>query len=348
MEQYNLRSRKWSRPAFICAQVTSCFLLCLVTASCSPKNASTSLAVTTEKHSLETWIRTGEALRQQGEKDVSNNAVSKYEGAALAFRNALKLDPLSEEAAYGLASVFMRLGRTEDAVSAIIPLLGATAENAKLYARLGYAARYAGYLDESIFLYKKSAELNPSSSNQISSQEQIAKAFIYAGNYGKALEFFPKIRVLYEREGKPVREKTAFYEGLTHLYLSDKVQARALLDEAVHEGDGTLWAQFALGYRLLMDENILELKPLSEKIELGNVSDGERRYRLVHFFTALGDHEKALSHLGGAIDAGNFNFLYISNDPLLDPLRAEPDFERILHRAKTRHDAIEPLIQKTL
>ena len=133
-------------------------------------------------------------------------------------------------------------------------------------------------------------------------------------------------------------EKTVFYEGLAYLYLGDKVQAHARFRESMGLSPGTLWAQFAEAYDHLAAGDQKALGALATGLESENVSDGERRYRLVHFFATLGDKDRAMMHFDAAVEAGNFNYPYFAHDRLLDPLRGEDRFTTILNEAKKRHE----------
>ncbi len=64
--------------------------------------------------------------------------------------------------------------------------------------------------------------------------------------------------------------------------------------------------------------------------------DGERRYRLAHFYALAGRGAEALHNLRKAIAGGFFNYPYISRDPLLANIRDTEEFKRLLRQAKKR------------
>lgn len=290
--------------------------------------------------SAEFWIRHGEALRQYGEQGLPN-AARRYAQAASAFREALVLDPSNVDAAQQLASVLMRTGETEIAAAVVRQALRQNPSDAVLYGRRGYVLRYAGYLEQSIAAYGQSAALDSSFENVIRAHDQTAKALIYQGQYNEALSIYVDMRAMHQQRGTALRGKTAFYEGLAHLYLGNESRARAYFAEAQQKSQATLWGMFAEAYDLLVAGDREALAALASRLETENVADGERRYRLVHFYASLGEIEKAVMHFEAAVAAGNFNYPYFAGDPLLASLRADSRFQSVLMQAKRRHDRFQ-------
>jgi hypothetical protein len=57
----------------------------------------------------------------------------------------------------------------------------------------------------------------------------------------------------------------------------------------------------------------------------------------------LGEKASALRVLRRSIESGFFSYPYIAADPLLESVRDEPEFARLLTMAKERHEAFKRL-----
>lgn len=286
-----------------------------------------------------TWLQQGEKLRREGE---AGGGAASYRLAEDAFRRALALEPGSAAAAQGLAAVLMRLGKTPEALAVVAGALQASPNDAALRARLGYAARYAGYAEASIQAYRHAARLDSSTKNAIRTREQIAKAHIYQGRYSQSLDLYEEILELSAGQRTAVRGKTVFYAGLAFLYKGEAARAGTYFEQAAAREGDSLWGQFAVAYKYLAVKNIDALKAAASalSVDTARIADGERRYRMVHLYTAAGDYDAALGHFAAAVGAGNFNYPYFASDALINPLRDFPRFQRILADAEKRHKSI--------
>ena len=52
----------------------------------------------------------------------------------------------------------------------------------------------------------------------------------------------------------------------------------------------------------------------------------------------LGDSASALRLFGRSIDGGFFCYPYFESDPLLESIRRQPEYRRLLERARLRHE----------
>jgi hypothetical protein len=55
----------------------------------------------------------------------------------------------------------------------------------------------------------------------------------------------------------------------------------------------------------------------------------------------LEDYDSSLKMFGKAVDLGYFPYSTFQIDPLLDPLLDDPEFQRIMLRAKSKHEAFK-------
>src|SRR5262249_486270 len=68
------------------------------------------------------------------------------------------------------------------------------------------------------------------------------------------------------------------------------------------------------------------------------VADAEGIYKIAQAFAALNDRQTALRLLRRAVEGGFFCYPYFTNDPLLNNLRGEAEFARLMELARRRHE----------
>jgi hypothetical protein len=69
------------------------------------------------------------------------------------------------------------------------------------------------------------------------------------------------------------------------------------------------------------------------------VGDPEALYKVAQAYVVLDDGASALRVLRKSIEGGFFPHPYLASDPLLDGVRKEPEFARLLAMARERHEA---------
>ena len=283
------------------------------------------------------WAQLGNAqlkFAESGPEDAERH----FAAAETSLLKSLSLRPKLPFAIHALASVHMRVGRTEEASALLRDAVSHRPASAALVAKLAYTYRYAGLLERSIDEYRLAKILDDSLTNAISVDSQIAKAQIYLGHYESALKTYFGIRELLSQSGKSPDEKMLFYEGLAHFYSSNENKAVQLFDAAIRVHADSVWSQFALAYKQAALGHYGELIETAKQLESGNVKDGERRYRLAHFYALAGDVDSAIDHLAAALAAGNFDFPYSSSDPLLESIRHSSRYKDVMYQMKQRHE----------
>ena len=264
-----------------------------------------------------------------------------YESAERTLHSALRLNGELPLGLKFLSSLYTKTGKSEESVELLQNALNVNPNIPAFYSGLGYNFRYAGLMDESIKLYELSQRLDSSFQNLVSAQSQITKSFIYQKKYKTALASHEKMMHYLRQNQKPADEKKLFYGGVIYLYSKKIGRAVALFDSAFDVDKSSIWSTFGQAYKeasLGNDERVLNI---AERLEERNIVDGERRYRLVHFYALIGKKEDALRNLKKSIESGFFNFPYISNDPFLDNIRGTKEFENLLAQAKRRHQAFK-------
>lgn len=264
-----------------------------------------------------------------------------YGLAERTLRRAFRMNGELPQAFSYLSSLYAKTGKSEESVELLQNALNIYPNIPSFYSGLGYIFRYAGLMDESIKLYKLSQRLDSSFQNLVSAQSQITKSFIYQKKYKTALASHEKMMHYLRQNQKPADEKKLFYGGVIYFYSKKRERAIALFDSAFNVDKSSIWSTFGQAYKeasLGNDERVLNI---AERLEERNIVDGERRYRLVHFYALIGKKEDALRNLKKSIESGFFNFPYISNDPFLDNIRGTKEFKNLLAQAKRRHQAFK-------
>jgi hypothetical protein len=80
---------------------------------------------------------------------------------------------------------------------------------------------------------------------------------------------------------------------------------------------------------------------VENKIEERGVREPEATYKIAQAYAMLGDKPSALRMLRYSIENGFFSYPYLATDPLLDSLRTESEFRRLMDVALQRHQAFK-------
>lgn len=83
------------------------------------------------------------------------------------------------------------------------------------------------------------------------------------------------------------------------------------------------------------------LQVVESRIRERGVGDPEATYKIAQAYAVLGDKVAALRTLRSSVEGGFFSYPYISRDPLLDPLRKEPEFKEILGLSQRRYETFK-------
>ena len=263
-----------------------------------------------------------------------------YEKATHALAHAFDLDPGYPPARVKLASLFAKLGRSEEAIELLTSGLATHPDYPAFHETLGYVLRYSGLMEESMASYRRGQKLDASLDNLISTQDQITKSLIYLGDYDAALGSHERMMSFLEELGRAPNEKQWFYEGVIHLYLGDQASAVRAFRAGARVEPESVWTTFGRAYEAMALEDGARVEAVLEELERRDVVDGERHYRLVHFATFTGHPDRALDHLRTAAEGGFFNAPYLERDPWLAKLRPSPRFRNLLGAARARHDAV--------
>jgi TolB-like protein/Flp pilus assembly protein TadD len=239
----------------------------------------------------------------------------------------LKALSLNEElisALGNLSKLYTETGRIEEAVELTRQMLEINPNNADAHYSLGYIYRYAGILNESVMEMEEAVHLDPRNPKFRS----IIVTYMFAGEYEKALDAF-----------KNYKESTFTlgFHGVTLFRQGEKKRAIEYFDRVIAmepEGLNALWV---IGIKASIEGNIEEGIDAAHKFEQANISDAEAWYHFAENYGLLGDKEGCIRCLRRAIDGGFFNYPLMLNDFHLDYVRDDPEFQKVLEKAKEKH-----------
>ena len=251
-----------------------------------------------------------------------------YAKAQAAYGKAIALNPALVEPRIYMANLFTDTGRVEQAVPLLRSVLRDSPNNAEAHWELGYAYRFGGMLQESVEECERARKLNP----LVKMNSSAINGYLYLGEYQKFLQSLPANDSVY----------ILFYRGLGEYYLNNREQAVRDFDRAFEMDPSLLPANVgkALSYSMKHD-NAGGLKLLEEtenKIENRGVSDAEGIYKVAQAYAVLGDRASALHMLRRSVDGGFSCYPYFRNDPLLNNIRGDSEFQTILSQALRRYE----------
>ena len=268
-----------------------------------------------------------------------------YDLATVELQRAFELSPDEPPIRAKLASLFAKLGRSEESVELLVAGLAQHPDYAPFHHTLGYVLRYAGLMDESMEGYRRSRELDSSPANRISAQDQITKSLIYQGRYDEALDSHRRMLAVGAEAGRPVDEKQWFYEGVIHLYRGDVDSAVDAFRSGRALDPGSVWTTFGRAYEGMALGDKSAVESVLKELENREVVDGERHYRLVHFAAFLGDVERGAAHLRKSTEGGFFNGPYLADDPWTAVLRGSTEVDGLIESARRRGEAVRKLLR---
>ncbi len=267
-----------------------------------------------------------------------------YDLAEAELTRGFGLDPADPSARTKLASLYAKLGHSEESVGLLVEGLVTHPDFPALHQTLGYVLRYAGLMEESMASYRRSQELDSSPGNLISAQDQITKSLIYLGDYDAALASHRRMLGFAAESGRSADEKQWFYEGIIHLYRGDPESSVNAFRSGARLDPVSVWTTFGHAYQGIALSDTAAVARVLDGLEQREVVDGERHYRLVHFASFIGDVDRAVGHLRKSTDGGFFNASYLASDPWTTVLRGHPDVDAMIEAAQARRVAIEELM----
>lgn len=272
------------------------------------------------------WANLGKAYTATASFQLAG--AEQYQKAQSAFERALALQADQIDARVYMANMFTDTGRVEKAVPLLREALRANPNHPEIHWELGYAYRFAGMLQESIAESELARRLDPG----VKLYSSTLNGYLYLGKYEKFLESLPKSND---------QALIVFYRGFGEYYKNDWNAAADDFDRAYDLDRSLFQAQIgkALGFSIRKQnpQGLGVLRDVENRITQRSVGDPEATYKIAQAFAVLGDIPSSVRVLQRSIDRGFFPYPYLTSDPLLDPLRKRPEFDRLLTVARDRH-----------
>jgi DNA-binding winged helix-turn-helix (wHTH) protein/TolB-like protein len=252
-----------------------------------------------------------------------------YRKAEAAFAKALSLQPDEIDARIYMANMFTDTGRVEEAVPLLRDALKTNPNHAEIHWELSYAYRFAGMLSESVSACERARQLDPG----VKLNSSTPNGYLYLGQYDRFLQSLPAT------DDVPL---IVFYRGLGEYYKKNMEQAESHFEHAFELDRSLLQTEIgraiSLGIRHQDREALGILHGLETRINERGVFDPEAIYKIAQAYAAVGDKTSALRVLSHSIGNGFFPYPYFAADPLLDSLRNEVEFTRLMGKARDRHE----------
>ena len=253
---------------------------------------------------------------------------------ALRSENALlKALSLNSEHMGALGKLAMRYTETDrimEAVELTKQILEINPNSAEAHFSLGYIYRYAGMNDEAIREMEKAIALD--SRNQVF--RTIMITYLFAGKFEKAIEagkLFEESAFIFEMQGHALQK------------LGKNTEAVECFNRAIILDPNTGEAIFTSSAKAFIEGNPKEALSYAIQFDQFQIADAEAWYFKSFLYGMLGDKEGCIRCLKKAVDNGFFNYPLMSTDSYLDSAREDPEFQKVLQKAKEKHMAFKEL-----
>ena len=200
--------------------------------------------------------------------------------------------------------------------------------SAEAHLSLGYIYRYAGMNDEAIREMEKAITLD--SKNQVF--RTIVITYFFAGEYEKVIE-----------AGRLFEESAFIVEhlGLALHKLGKNTEAIECFNRVIKLDPNTGETVFTRSVKAFAEGNPEEALSYAIQFEQFQIADAEAWYFKSFLYGMSGDKEACIRCLSKAVDSGFFNYPLMSTDSYLDSAREDPEFQKVLQKAKEKHLAFK-------
>jgi DNA-binding winged helix-turn-helix (wHTH) protein/TolB-like protein/tetratricopeptide (TPR) repeat protein len=277
-----------------------------------------------------TWANLGRSYTANASFQFGGG--KQYLEAQTSFEHALALQPGQIDARIYMANMLTDTGQVEKAVPLLRDALRANPNQAETHWELGYAYRFAGMLQQSVSECERARQLDP----VVKLTSSALNSYLYLGQYDRFLESLPKTDDV---------ALIVFYRGFGEYHKKEWDRAAKDFDLAFELNPSLLHAQIgkalSLGVGHQESKGVAILGALEVRITRLGVGDPEAAYKIAEAYATLGDKSSALRVLRYSIEKGFFSYPYFVADPLLESLRHEDEFSKLMTLALKRHSAFK-------
>lgn len=244
------------------------------------------------------------------------------------YLRALSLNDELLSALSHFSGLYTDIGRSEEAMDLALRALKINPNNAQTHFYLSYIYRYAGMLNESEKKVKEALKFDTNNPKFRS----VGYTYMYLDKYKKAMEVLDIDRGsvfvlalkgdIFLREGK-IDSALAYFNRVL---------------EMEPEGQHGLNAAGKMAY---IKRNYEESLRITQRWEKEATYDAETVYEIACNYSLLGDNVSCIRVLRKVVEGGFFNYPFMLRDPFLDPVRNDPEFQRVLALAKEKHESFK-------
>lgn len=251
---------------------------------------------------------------------------ARLDEAVALYRRAIALRSASPFMLSRGGLFFMEMGRLEDGVALLREAIRLNPKAAEAHYWLSQAYRYAGLLEESLREAELALQLDP-----YAQELSTLNTYLYLGRYDEFLKKMPATLTT---------ARALFYRGLAY-YAQGKFDLAEIEFASAAQLEPTLLharlgRALAHGIQRHPEQGLQILR----EIDAAGHADGEIRYKLAQCFAALGEPRAAIANLRRGIDAQFTCHHCFQRDPLLAPLRSNPQFSDLMQLALVRQSAL--------
>jgi eukaryotic-like serine/threonine-protein kinase len=262
------------------------------------------------------WARLGR-IHHVMAKYLPTGSGEGLQQAEAAFRQSLDLNPDLPIAHKFYAQLEVDLGRAGDAMARLLPR-AQTAADPEIFAALISPLRYCGLLDASAAAYGRAVALEPAIRTSV-----VHTWFLQRD---------------YKRVAATKLEDNAYIVALAMAEVGRGAEASAAL-RGLEEKIKTRMRDFMVAARTLMKGDAEGSIAAVGRIINSAFGDPEGLLYLTRHLAHLQQVDAALELFERVVAGGIYCYPAMASDPWLDPLRARPEFTKLLERAEQQHRA---------
>ena len=252
----------------------------------------------------------------------AENVDQGFDRANEAFAKAFALNPDLTVAHNLYTLIECDQGRAQQAMLRLLQRARSRRNDPELFAGLVQACRYCDQLDGSLAAHFRSRHLDPHANTSVT------HTYFILGEYQKSLDCYG--------------EKTAYYLDCAALAaLGDTQTAMARLRQREQLGGAPSHMRTLMqSLRAYLEGNFAECLHAIESGELLTQKDMESRYHTGRHLALIGEAERAIKVLSGAIEGGFLCGSALTRDPSFASLRSSHAFSELIRLAESRRTQV--------
>jgi tetratricopeptide (TPR) repeat protein len=183
-----------------------------------------------------------------------------------------------------------------------------------------------GRVEEAMDLVQRAKEIDP-----LSPEINVVLGRLYYSSrqYEKATNVYRKVIEL-----NPNFARAHMRLGMTYMAQRDFGDSIHEFEEAKRLAPADPYADGLLGCAEALSGNTAAAHKLLEELTLRSQDQYVPAFSIALIYIGLGEHDRALDWLERAYQDRSAYMVYAKTDPMLDPLRSDPQFISLLHRMR--------------